>query len=91
LSDQVVIALIGATSTLIVAVVSHFGRKLGKAVEGTHRRIDRLEGRIDGLADRMERRIDSLINTQVRVHERLGRLEGRGKIEASSSLTEGGP
>jgi hypothetical protein len=82
MSEQVLIALIGAASTLIVAVVSHFGRKLGKAVEGTHSRIDRLEERIDELVDkfegvsvRLDEKVFYLADRQSAQGERIARLE----------------
>lgn len=82
MSEQVMIALIGAASTLIVAVVSHFGRKIGKAVDGTHQRIDRLEERIDKLVDkfegvavRLDDKVFRIADRQSVLRERVARLE----------------
>lgn len=82
MTEQVIAALIGGLSTIIVGILGYFGHKVSAALTGVHTRIDRVEGKIDRLdakidraADAYDGRIESLNQIQSNVRERLARVE----------------
>lgn len=82
MTEQVIAALIGGLSTIIVGILGYFGHKVSEGLKGVHTRIDRVEGKIDRLEAKIDRaadvydgRIDSLVQIQSNVRERLARVE----------------
>jgi hypothetical protein len=87
-SEVIAAALIAAGGAVAASLVHLLDRTIGRNMSGLNHRLDavngkldvlsdRLDGKIDKLAERVESRLDNLIRTQLRVHERLGRLEAR--------------
>lgn len=94
MSEVIAVALIAAGGAIAASLVHLLDRTIGRNMSGLNNRLDgvnakldalsdRMDGKIDKLADRVETRIDNLIRTQVRVHERLGRLEARSDGDGS--------
>jgi hypothetical protein len=82
MSEQVLTALIAATPPTIAAVLGYVAnrRSLRRSV-GTHQGVpltkvlERLETRFEGRFDRLEAKLDRAADQQVRVRERIARLE----------------
>lgn len=94
MSEVIAAALIAAGGAVAASLIHLLDRTIGRNMSGLNHQLDamngkldalsdRFDGKIDKLADRVESRIDNLIRTQVRVHERLGRLEARNGGDGS--------
>lgn len=88
MSDPVIAAAIGASGVVVAALVHLLDRTIGKNIAhlGNHLSTfdsklaalsDRFDGKMDRLSERLESRFDELVKSQIEVHERLSRLEGR--------------
>jgi hypothetical protein len=81
-SGEIVVALIGGISTVLVGVLTYLGHKISKGFDLVNGRIDRVEAKvdrveekIDGLSEAVGGRIDSLVESQANARERLAPIE----------------
>ena len=82
MSEEIAIALIAATPPTVAAILGYLAnrRSLRRSVGTTPgvpltKVLERLESRFEGRFDRLETKLDRAADQQVRMRERIARLE----------------